>query len=751
MPIISREPQTTADVPAKSSKRQSRQGPHHVYHQIGPSSYTDTADGSAGSASGSAQSYSRGHSASQSTFHSRVQSRSESLQSSPRVARERHLSTDDASGASGEGVMNHRTTNWSSRPSSPPLVVRPHLQPPRSVIDLNLSASNTTYSVQHYRQVGVQTSNDSASLAHGQHYTQPYYNHPPAHVPMHPRRGGRPRQTETPPVQPAQYRNPVAPYPSYAPHAAYDYHNSVPHNNYWNTNHGDPNGTHNPAYPPPKARLLYYLTHVVLTHTRQQHKQHSPLRSGAVPRLLLPALPQAVMRYKEVAVGKGHPVVFGSIGVPGASQSPSPAPLSSRRANRTDGADERGEDKGEDEKAFTIFSIGVLPSDGPSWMSSKAHSRRGTVSISELEVRKEGDVESSTPGSTESNVIDLIDSQELKWEFGTTSSSFREEGSVRSPSISSEHPQVDAEVSYGSLQESLPPVSLTSMTGFGAMVYRSTSTSGSPHGEVFRGPLQAESISPLVEGTLLSARLRDVASGNDFEVKDFGYGFGPASGTGRALVVTRDEREEREEDNGRERGRGRERLERELHRNFAEVRDHGQEKDTLRDIDIPVHPGRGSYNGGAGYDRGERGVRRGRGLNGFGRGYHNRRASFQQHIPQSQPHQPQQQHQHQQQPFSITPPQTAFQPLQTVGDSPNGYYPQHRLSYVSPGYEAYLPPTTSPTASISPPLPIPITTISFPLDPTRWYLLGQLEYYLSPQNMAQDFFLRQQVQPSYVF
>jgi la-related protein 1 len=31
------------------------------------------------------------------------------------------------------------------------------------------------------------------------------------------------------------------------------------------------------------------------------------------------------------------------------------------------------------------------------------------------------------------------------------------------------------------------------------------------------------------------------------------------------------------------------------------------------------------------------------------------------------------------------------------------------------------------------------------LDPTRWYLLGQLEYYLSPQNLAQDFFLRQRV------
>jgi len=42
-------------------------------------------------------------------------------------------------------------------------------------------------------------------------------------------------------------------------------------------------------------------------------------------------------------------------------------------------------------------------------------------------------------------------------------------------------------------------------------------------------------------------------------------------------------------------------------------------------------------------------------------------------------------------------------------------------------------------------VPSPLSTPSFPLDTTRYYLLGQLEYYLSPQNMAQDFYLRKQV------
>lgn len=46
---------------------------------------------------------------------------------------------------------------------------------------------------------------------------------------------------------------------------------------------------------------------------------------------------------------------------------------------------------------------------------------------------------------------------------------------------------------------------------------------------------------------------------------------------------------------------------------------------------------------------------------------------------------------------------------------------------------------------VAPPMPMPMSQIGFPLDSTRYYLLGQLEYYLSPQNMAQDLFLRRRV------
>ena len=729
VPIPPKELQATADALAKPTKRQNRRDTYHTNHsRLGPRSGTHTA---AGSASGSAQSQSRGHSASQSTSHSRVQSRSESLQSSPSIARERPLPADDGSGVSGQGAMNHMTASWSSRASSPPLAVR-HL---RSAIDPNISLSNKTRPGPSYNQVGIQTS-DNPSSAHLHYSTQPtqqYYYYPNAHVPMPPQQNGYPIQSGTPPVP---YPNSGAPYSITASYAAYDYHNSAPHYGYWDTSQSHPgSGTHSPVYPPLQAGLPYYLTHFALTYPQQHPPPPRSVQSstGVRPRLSPLEQSQAVAGYKEVAIGKESPVVFGSIGTPGASQSPSPAPLPSGKINWRDGVAERGEDKEEDEKAFTKFSIGVTPGDGPSRLRGRTashKSRTTTVSTSgtESEVKTEDETEESVPASTESKIIDLTDSQELKWEFGTATSSLREDRSVHSLPISSDNPHDDIEV----LHETLPPV-LPSITGFGVhsgTVYRSTSRS--PPGGV-----QSDAIPPIVEGALLPARLRDVAAGDDFEVKDFGYGFGPASGTGRAPVITREEREAREREHRREREREKtekEKMERELQRDPAELNDQDQEKERFRDMDVPVRPRRGGHSG---YDRGERSGRRGRGMNGFGRGYPTRRGGFQQHSPQQQQHR---------QPFAVTPPQALFQPLQAVCEPSNGYYPQPQPSYIPPGYEAYLPPTTNPTAShISPPVPVPVTTISFPLDPTRWYLLGQLEYYLSPQNMAQDFFLRQQV------
>jgi la-related protein 1 len=76
-------------------------------------------------------------------------------------------------------------------------------------------------------------------------------------------------------------------------------------------------------------------------------------------------------------------------------------------------------------------------------------------------------------------------------------------------------------------------------------------------------------------------------------------------------------------------------------------------------------------------------------------------------------------------------------------DYMNGYV--QIPSYTPPDYELYHPiPVTIPVNGV-PPIPLPQSALPFPLDPTRSALLGQLEYYLSSQNMAQDFFLRQRV------
>jgi la-related protein 1 len=71
-----------------------------------------------------------------------------------------------------------------------------------------------------------------------------------------------------------------------------------------------------------------------------------------------------------------------------------------------------------------------------------------------------------------------------------------------------------------------------------------------------------------------------------------------------------------------------------------------------------------------------------------------------------------------------------------------------------PGFEAYQAPVPLsypsqnagvPGATLGHPLPRPLSNLTFTLDPTRYYLLGQLEYYLSAQNLVSDIFLRKRM------
>ncbi|KAJ7076108.1 hypothetical protein B0H15DRAFT_606094 [Mycena belliarum] len=192
---------------------------------------------------------------------------------------------------------------------------------------------------------------------------------------------------------------------------------------------------------------------------------------------------------------------------------------------------------------------------------------------------------------------------------------------------------------------------------------------------------------------------------SEWEVKDFGYGFGGGSGReeGRPVYVPRGPPRDPEHSP-----------------TYPEDR-------PSRDMDFPVgRPRRGSYNGG--YEpRGAFGGRRGRG--GF-RGGYNRygRGAFQQQG--RPPHAQQQQGPPQPPPFSITPP-PHFTPL-----VPEGYYP---APYMPTGYEY------QPSAPHVAPVPTLRTRLSFPIDRLRQEILSQLEFYLSPDNMATDLYLRQQM------
>lgn len=223
-------------------------------------------------------------------------------------------------------------------------------------------------------------------------------------------------------------------------------------------------------------------------------------------------------------------------------------------------------------------------------------------------------------------------------------------------------------------------------------------------------------------------------TGDEWQVRDFGYGFGHMSGTGNAAAVVRDEI------NAREQQRAQERRQR-------EEQERRQKEEQEREISEPPQDRvrRGSVNGG--YERGSYRGGRGRGINGgFGRGYGRNfsRGGYGQY--------PRYQHQH-----SPTPP-GQFSPL--PAHATHGYSPDQSVYFLPPppappagfgpyptgGFEVYQY-ASFPPPPLYPPVPHPISQLPFPLDHTRYYLLGQLEYYLSTQNMAQDFYLRQQMNP----
>ena len=464
-------------------------------------------------------------------------------------------------------------------------------------------------------------------------------------------------------------------------------------------------------------------------------------------------------RLEEAPRGR-RDVIFGSIGAPGRSKSQSsPVLLSSVSPLQLEGPS--GSEKSD--RVAMIFSIGVAP--GETGLSHVRSRTRSQPRLSRAENTSDGKGLEPHAG-TEVKVVDLTD-PEIKWEFGTASRSQDEfaQGDEIRPGL------LDQSQSLAPAAPPKPALDVSSLLFGGPLQGSSLPVVAAepplaelqppyphahhpipyvlPHQHIHvppRSPVQEELQAQVGPGPFPvhhpppPQSLPSANTADGFEVKDFGYGFGRSGGTGQGVVSPREERFPRE---------------REWERSRETDREH-----------YPWRPRRGSYSGHN--ERGGYGGRRGRGGNGFGRGPgRGRLGTFrqqQQHQHQRQQQQAQQQQQQQQQqapPFTVTPPAQAFQPLHPSTPPPRappdvGQYigtTVQQPPYV-PGFEAYQAPVQLsypsqnagvPGATQGHPLPRPLSNLTFPLDPTRYYLLGQLEYYLSAQNLVSDIFLRKRV------
>jgi la-related protein 1 len=514
-----------------------------------------------------------------------------------------------------------------------------------------------------------------------------------------------------PPVDPMM---PGAPYAGYPPYPSYGY--PPPTYGYWGP---PPAGVGNYTYGPPPSSSSSSVSALLLN---PENPAGIPPRSSQ-DRPPPPAQSQAIAGYREIGPVStpvildvtlpqhlGHLVRFGSVGLPGGMKSPSP--VTSPRLARSGARRDSEKDTEELDKGFQSFSIGIpIGEDGP---SSRSKSRTRAE-------KDDGPVSAPLNGSSTSGDDSALGLTNSKWEFGTAS-------------------RPEADLPLPSLPEKSQPGPDTAV---GAM----------PQPQQY--PMSEQGLAPSMPTPIQTSWSASTGT-DDFEVRDFGYGFGSFSGSGYAPEYAREQGILRE----RERARERE-----------------QQRVTLGEGgSAPGRPRRGSYSGGygdrggfdrggfdrggfdrggfdrggfdrGGFDRGgfDRGGRRGRGFTGRGgfRGNGYRGGGVGGYGPQGG-------RGGQVPPFGATPP-APFTPLPAAPESAM-YYPPPPVGYGNMPYDMYayppphpIPQTAGGGSPYLPPFPVPQTPVTFPLDSIRSTLLGQLEYYLSPQNMAQDFFLRQQV------
>ncbi|KAG1738136.1 uncharacterized protein EDB91DRAFT_466400 [Suillus paluster] len=390
---------------------------------------------------------------------------------------------------------------------------------------------------------------------------------------------------------------------------------------------------------------------------------------------------------------------------------------------------------------FSGFAIGITPGEPvPSRQSNRKQSTKSLSRPPASPVAESTDNANATDDAPQEGqkVVDErpntaagedAAAPSKKWVFGTTSKyhSLNEGGpSEDSRSASSDRPPPPAE----------PAQPVATLPGQHSPVATSA-TQLSRNEKLVTPPIDTSQAGPSILNSEDGSATSDV-----WEVKDYGYGFGDVSGTDNATDIIRRAREAREMQRQLEWQKERAQIQLQKEREqqlevqeaftshtWQEAHEETEAWDQVRDSGRG-RPRRGSWASTyVPHERGGYGGRRARGFGGRYQGRHPGRGGY---------------HHQQRSSISLTPP-PQFNPLLPPGaEYMNGYVP-HIPSYTPPDYELYHPvPVTIPVNS-APPIPMPQSALPFPLDPTRSCLLGQLEYYLSPQNMAQDFYLRQRM------
>ncbi|TFK17160.1 hypothetical protein FA15DRAFT_711075 [Coprinopsis marcescibilis] len=648
------------------------------------------------------------NSVSHSVSNSRVQSRSASRHSSPRNSRGRRLPGEEGTNLKPNGARtptSNRAPSRSPQAGSPLLLnpSGPSLQSQQSSVNgLNIVPpvpphfpvpQGPSLSPHHY------TMYPHRGIPMGPPHIPPGASYP-FPLPAISSQNGSPSM-QTRPIPPAHYPH-VPPYPPVYPgYGPFDY--PVPTPPFWNLGALSHSGQNSPTYPP-VVQTSYPSSDVYLVngHLGAEATAVEGATSASEPSNLefLPADPPTTLT-------ADRSVTFGTIGIPSPGLTDE-QPAESSTATSTEVI----------ESSFTKFSIGVSPDELLHPRRSKnrsnrgGRSRAGTIEDVATPVKQAIDAKDASDKEAEGNPKG-VEAVLSKWEFGTASS-FGVDSSADNPDhvIETQLP-ISADASPGRSPLELPvPV-----------------------------PIPVSIPAPaLVPTHMIHPQHRPSSGGlgTEFQVQNFGYGFGRP--VHPAEIVKQEQSQ---------------RAQRDMDERIAKAQRRSQE--------APVENGPpGSGKGRRGPERGGNGGKRGgRGggpgpMNGVGSGVakgqggqsrsHHRSNSF--HGPQPP---------RQQQPsISVTPPQFQ-QPISHASDSPTGFFisarhPPHPPPYLTTPFDTFSPivppipaPAPGPGQHVSPPVPTPMTALSFPLDPTRYYLLGQLEYYLSPQNMAQDFFLRQRM------